>query len=240
MTEIAEPGKQFVLRIALFDSSQPANPDLCFVSEVCSQPLSLPLGLTRFLVRGSFEPDRDSPDHNEERIVMYTGKTLFVDFYLKLKLKDPTKLPDVIGKVSVHGAEEVQFYISLHKPTLTKELDDPVINNRRHQENAAKARVLTKRQSRAVFSPLQNAEDRDEEDISLSPNTGLSHDHSLPLLSSRPLTEGRTMRPTSPPSANLPGITAKSKCKLDCIQSAGSQEHSGEMLWDEILHYTGS
>lgn len=120
MTEIAEPGKQFVLRIALFDSSQPANPDLCFVSEVCSQPLSLPLGLTRFLVRGSFEPDRDSPDHNEERIVMYTGKTLFVDFYLKLKLKDPTKLPDVIGKVSVHGAEEVQFYISLHKPTLVR------------------------------------------------------------------------------------------------------------------------
>lgn len=120
MTEIAEPGKQFVLRIALFDRSQPANPDLCFVSEVCSQPLSLPLGLTRFLVRGSFEPDRDSPDHNEERIVMYTGKTLFVDFYLKLKLKDPTKLPDVIGKVSVHGAEEVQFYISLHKPTLVR------------------------------------------------------------------------------------------------------------------------
>lgn len=116
MTEIAEPGKQFVLRIALFDNSQPANPDLCFVSEVCSQPLSLPLGLTRFLVRGSFEPDRDAPDHNEERIVMYTGKTLFVDFCLKLKLKDPTKLPVVIGKVSVHGEEEVQFYISLHKP----------------------------------------------------------------------------------------------------------------------------
>ena len=117
MTEIAEPGKQFVLRIALFDNSQPKNPDMCFISEVCSQPLSLPLGKTRFLVRGSFEPDRDAADHTEERTVMFTGKTTFVDFYLKLRLSDPTKLPDVIGKVSVYGDGDVQFYINLHKPT---------------------------------------------------------------------------------------------------------------------------
>ena len=116
LTEIAEPGKQFVSRIALFDSSQPKNADPCFISEVCSQPLSLPLGKTRFLVRGSFEPDRDAADHTEERTVMFTGKTTFVDFYLKLRLSDPTKLPDVIGKVSVHGAGDVQFYINLHKP----------------------------------------------------------------------------------------------------------------------------
>ena len=117
MTEIAEPGKQFVLRIALLDNSQPRNPDTCFISEVCSQPLSLPLGKTRFLVRGSFEPDRDAADHTEERTVMFTGKTTFVDFCLQLKLSDPTKLPDVIGKVSIHGARDVQFYINLHKPT---------------------------------------------------------------------------------------------------------------------------
>ena len=117
MTEIAEPGKQFVLRIALFDSSQPKNADICFNCEVCSQPLSLPLGKTRFLVRGSFEPDRDAADHTEERTIMFTGKTTFVDFYLKLRLSDPTKLPDVIGKVSVHGTGDVQFYINMHKPT---------------------------------------------------------------------------------------------------------------------------
>ena len=117
MTEIAEPGKQFVLRIALFDNSQPKNPDTCFISEVCSQPLSLPLGKTRFLVRGNFEPDRDAADHTEERTVMFTGKTTFVDFCLKLRLSDPTKLPDVIGKVSIHGDGDVQFYINLHKPT---------------------------------------------------------------------------------------------------------------------------
>ena len=116
MTEIAEPGKQFVLRIALFDNFQPKHPDSCFISEVCSQPLSLPLGKTRFLVRGSFEPDRDADDHTEERTVMFTGKTTFVDFSLKLRLSDPTKLPGVIGKVSIHGAGDVQFYINLHKP----------------------------------------------------------------------------------------------------------------------------
>ena len=117
MTEIAEPGKQFVLRVALFDNSQLKNPDKCFISEVCSQPLSLPLGKTRFLVRGSFEPDIDAADHPEERAVMFTGKTTFVDFYLKFRLSDPTKLPDLIGKISVHGEGDVQFYINLHKPT---------------------------------------------------------------------------------------------------------------------------
>ena len=117
MTEIAEPGKQFVLRIALFDASQTTNPDACFVSEVCSQPLTLPIGKTRFLVRGSFEPDRDAADHSEERTVMFTGKTTFVDFYMKLRLNDPTKLPEVIGKVSLHGERNTQYYISLCKPT---------------------------------------------------------------------------------------------------------------------------
>lgn len=117
MTEVAEPGKQFVLRVALFDDSQPRNPDKCFISEVCSQPLTLPLGKIRFLVRGSFAPDRDAADHTEERIVMFTGKTTFVDFYLKFRLSEPTKLPDSIGKVSVHGAGDVQFFINLHKPT---------------------------------------------------------------------------------------------------------------------------
>lgn len=116
MTEIAEPGKQFVLRVALFDNSQLKNPDKCFISEVCSQPLSIPLGKTRFLVRGSFEPDRDAADHTEERTVMFTGKTTFVDFYLKFRLSDPTKLPDVIGKISVHGEGDVQYYINLHEP----------------------------------------------------------------------------------------------------------------------------
>jgi len=117
MTKIVEPGKQFVLRVALFDNSQLKNPDKCFISEVCSQPLSLPLGKTRFLVRGSFESDRDAADHTEERTVMFTGKTTFVDFYLQFRLSDPTKLPDVIGKISVHGEGDVQFYINLHKPT---------------------------------------------------------------------------------------------------------------------------
>lgn len=117
MTKIVEPGKQFVLRVALFDNSQLKNPDKCFISEVCSQPLSLPLGKTRFLVRGSFESDRDAADHTEERTVMFTGKTTFVDFYLQFRLSDPTKLPDVIGKISVHREGDVQFYINLHKPT---------------------------------------------------------------------------------------------------------------------------
>lgn len=117
MTEIAEPGKQFVLRIALFDASQTTNPDACFVSEVCSQPLTIPLGKARILVRGSFEPDRDAADHSEERTVVFTGKTTFVDFYMKLRLNDPTKLPEVIGKVSVHGENNTQYYISLGKPT---------------------------------------------------------------------------------------------------------------------------
>lgn len=117
ITEIAEPGKQFVLRIALFDNSQPKNPDTCFVSEVCSQALSLPLGTTRFLVRGSFDSDKDAADHTVERTVTFTGKTTFIDFYLKLKLSDPTKLPDLIGKLSIHGAGEIQFYFNLHKPT---------------------------------------------------------------------------------------------------------------------------
>lgn len=117
MTKIVEPGKQFVLRVALFDNSQLKSPDKCFISEVCSQPLSLPLGKTRFLVRGSFESDRDAADHTEERTVMFTGKTTFVDFYLQFRLSDPTKLPDVIGKISVHGEGDVQFYINLHKPT---------------------------------------------------------------------------------------------------------------------------
>lgn len=117
MTKIVEPGKQFVLRVALFDNSQLKNPDKSFISEVCSQPLSLPLGKTRFLVRGSFESDRDAADHTEERTVMFTGKTTFVDFYLQFRLSDPTKLPDVIGKISVHGEGDVQFYINLHKPT---------------------------------------------------------------------------------------------------------------------------
>lgn len=117
MTKIVEPGKQFVLRVALFDNSQLKNPDKCFISEVCSQPLSLPLGKTRFLVRGSFESDRDAADHTEERTVMFTGKTTFVDFYLQFRLSDPTKLPDVIGKISVHGEGDVQFYINLHKST---------------------------------------------------------------------------------------------------------------------------
>lgn len=127
MTEIAEPGKQFVLRVALFDNSHLRNPDRCFISEVCSQPLSLPLGKIRFLVRGSFEPDRDAADHTEERAVMFTGKTTFVDFYLKFRLSDPTKLPDVIGKISVHGEGDVQFYINLHKPIQVLRVCQPEI-----------------------------------------------------------------------------------------------------------------
>lgn len=129
MTEIAEPGKQFVLRVALFDNSQLKNPDKCFISEVCSQPLSLPLGKTRFLVRGSFEPDRDAADHTEERTVIFTGKTTFVDFHLKFRLSDPTKLPDVIGKISLHGEGDVQFYINLHKPTQVLKVYNNIIFN---------------------------------------------------------------------------------------------------------------
>lgn len=116
VTEIAEPGKQFVLRICLLDSSQPRNPDNCFVYEVCSQHLALPLGKVRFLVRGRFEPDRDAADHSEERAVMFTGKTTFVDFNLKLRLSDPTKLPEHIGKVTVHSTSDLQYYVNLHKP----------------------------------------------------------------------------------------------------------------------------
>ena len=116
VTEIAEPGKQFVLRAALFDASQPQNPDECFTRMICCQPLSLPLGKVRFLVRGSFEPDRDAADNAEERTVTFTGKTTFVDFHLKLKLSDPTKLPDVIGKVTLFGEGDVVFYTNLHKP----------------------------------------------------------------------------------------------------------------------------
>ncbi|XP_068743150.1 uncharacterized protein [Montipora capricornis] len=188
MTEIAEPGKQFVLRIALFDSSQPKNPDLCFVSEVCCQPLSLPLGKTRFLVRGSFEPDRDAADHSEERIVMYTGKTMFVDFYLKLRLNDPTKLPDGIGKVSIHGAEDVQFYINLHKPTPIKDLDNPVNGDSGLQEITGKRRLLMKRQISGELSPLRKVEDPGEKDLPLSPETNLTYRPSLPLLAVAPLT----------------------------------------------------
>lgn len=116
ITEIAEPGKQFVLRICLLDPSQPKNPDSCFRYEVCSQPLTVPLGKVRFLVRGRFEPDRDAADHTEERILMFTGKTAVVDFHLKLRLSDPTKLPEHIGKVTVHSTSDLQYFVNLHKP----------------------------------------------------------------------------------------------------------------------------
>ena len=77
-------------------------------------------------MRGSFEPDRDATDHTEERTVMFTGKTTFVDFYLKFRLSDPTKLPDLIGKISVHGEGDVQFYINLHKPTQVLRVFHPI------------------------------------------------------------------------------------------------------------------
>ena len=123
LTKIAEPGKQFVLRIALFDTSQPINPDDCLVSEVCSQPITLPLGKVRFLVRGRFEPNRDAADHREERTVVFTGGTTFVDFDLKLRLSDPTKIPDIMGKVTIHGEKNVQYYVTLHKPTPVRRKD---------------------------------------------------------------------------------------------------------------------
>lgn len=116
ITEVAEPGKQFVLRISLLDTSQPNNPDTCFMYEVCSQPITLPLGKIRFLVRGRFEPDRDAADHSEERTVVFTGKTVLMDFHLKLRLSDPTKLPEQIGKVTVHSCTDLQYFIDLKKP----------------------------------------------------------------------------------------------------------------------------
>jgi len=155
MTKIVEPGKQFVLRVALFDNSQLKNPDKCFISEVCSQPLSLPLGKTRFLVRGSFESDRDAADHTEERTVMFTGKTTFVDFYLQFRLSDPTKLPDVIGKISVHGEGDVQFYINLHKPTQIEDLNNLDHDKSRIRVKRKKPKPLLKRQTVAEFRSLR-------------------------------------------------------------------------------------
>ncbi|XP_022789507.1 uncharacterized protein LOC111329164 [Stylophora pistillata] len=167
MTEIAEPGKQFVLRVALFDNAQPRNPDNCFISEVCSQPLTLPLGNTRFLVRGSFVPDMDAADRTDERIVIFTGKTTFVDFYLKFRLSDPTKLPDFIGKVSVHGAGDMQFFINLHKPKQIEDLD-PFEDRAgaRIQGKRKKTKQLQKRQTVAEFRSLRETTIQKDDEVS--------------------------------------------------------------------------
>ncbi|EDO40707.1 predicted protein [Nematostella vectensis] len=137
VTEIAEPGKQFVLRIALMDTHQSRNPDSCFIAEVCSQYLTVPLGRVRFLVRGRFEPDRDVTEHSEERTITFTGKTAFVDFNLKLRLSDPTKIPDNMGKVTLYAGADAQYYINLHKP-----MKIPKLHDSKKAKKEIKARVL--------------------------------------------------------------------------------------------------
>ena len=117
MTEIAEPGKQFVLTVALYDSKQTYNPDVSLVSELCSQPIKLPLGKVRVSVSGKFQPDLDAADHKDEKTVMFTGVTKFVDFNLKLKLSDPSKMPDVMGKMTIQGEKNVQHCVVLQKPS---------------------------------------------------------------------------------------------------------------------------
>lgn len=60
-----------------------------------------------FFVCGFFELDRDVVDYSEECIVMYIGKMMFVDFYLKLRFNDLIKFFDGIGKVFIYGVEDV-------------------------------------------------------------------------------------------------------------------------------------
>lgn len=56
---------------------------------------------------GSFVFDRDVVDYIEEWIVMFMGKMMFVDFYLKFRFSDFIKFFDFIGKVLVYGVGEV-------------------------------------------------------------------------------------------------------------------------------------
>lgn len=60
-----------------------------------------------FFVCGFFELDRDVVDYSEECIVMYIGKMMFVDFYLKLRFNDLIKFFDGIGKVFIYGLEDI-------------------------------------------------------------------------------------------------------------------------------------
>jgi len=236
MTEIAEPGKQFVLRVALFDNSQLKNPDKCFISEVCSQPLSIPLGKTRFLVRGSFEPDRDAADHAEERTVMFTGKTTFVDFYLKFRLSDPTKLPDVIGKISVHGEGDVQYYINLHEPTQVEDFDklDHLDNKSRIREKRKKPKPLLKRQTIAEFRSLREEAflGLEETEVASSPNTGRTFRYSFPFLCEPGMNLPEALASSSKLAQspeNLPAIHSSKSCRTTSFQKDKSEENLEEL-----------